>query len=290
MSGLKASLLENRGIIRVHGEEARSFLQALITNNVEQASETTAVYAALLTPQGKYLFDFLIVEKDGALMLDCDRGRIADLVKRLSFYKLRAKVLIENISDTVGVAALWGGETDLTDSFLDPRLKELGVRILLPRTDLQEKLAHSGAEMMDEDAYLRHRLSLGVGEAADFEPDRSFPLELNFDELNAIDFKKGCFIGQEVTSRVKRRGSVRKRLVPCHVEGAMPASGTAVMANDREVGTIFSGDAASSIALALLRLDLIKGASLLAHGSILVPQPPFWLAQMIMEAEHGSDE
>jgi len=294
MSMPKAALLPDRGVIGIAGEDARSFLQALITNTIDDVADGKAVYAALLTPQGKYLFDFFIVEAEDRLLLDCDAAKLPGLIKRLGFYKLRAKVSIEDMSSRLAVAAMWDGEAirPLQDAilFADPRLATLGQRALLPRDAAKSLLAQSGAHLVEEQEYQRHRIRLGVGDTADFESERSFPLELNLDELNAIDFKKGCFIGQEVTSRVKRRGSVRKRLVSCHVEGNLPLPGTNISSGAREAGTVFSGDAASGIVLALLRLDFLD-APLTAGDSKLIPQPQVWLARSIEEAEHdGPDQ
>ncbi|MEQ8281832.1 MAG: folate-binding protein [Parvibaculum sp.] len=286
MNGVKACALSGRGVLRVGGPEARSFLQGLVTNNADLATESQAVYAALLTPQGKFLFDFFIFadRKDSdAVLLDCDGARIADLVKRLTMYKLRAKVTIEDVSAAHGVAVYWNedGTAVAADGarLPDPRLAAMGARAILPK----EMLAALDGDMT---GWHRHRIRLGVGDAAeDFEPDRTFPLEVNLDLLNGIDFHKGCFVGQEVTSRTKRRGSVRKRLVPCDVEGDLPAPGTPVKAIAREVGTVFSGDAETTRVLALLRLDLIKNATLEASASGLTPDIPGWLAPEIQPGD-----
>lgn len=292
MSGLKASLLDERGVIAISGEDARSFLQALITNNIDEVVAGRAIYAALLTPQGKYLFDFFITEQEGRLLLDCARDRVPDLVKRLGFYKLRAKVTIEDVSSQFSVAALWGAPLTLPQeiaSFPDPRLAALGFRALLPAQGAQSLLARAGANIVDADHYAHHRIAQGIGDASDFEPERSFPLELNFDLLNGIDFKKGCFIGQEVTSRVKRRGSVRKRLMHCQVQGALPSPGSAVLSGEREVGSVFSVDTSANSLLALLRLDALA-LRLTVGDAVLVPAPASWLAHSIEEAAHAPDE
>lgn len=278
MNGVKTCALSERGVLRVGGPDARSFLQGLVTNNIDLAQQDRAVYAALLTPQGKFLFDFFISADpadNAALLLDCDGARMADLVKRLTMYKLRAKVEIEDISATQGVAVSWhadGAAVAATDTQrADPRLAAMGARAILPRNRLSA-IDGKAAE------WHRHRIGLGVGDAAaDFEPDRSFPLEVNLDLLNGIDFHKGCFVGQEVTSRTKRRGSVRKRLVPCNVEGDLPPPGTPIKAIMREVGMVFSGDRETARVLALLRLDLIKDATLEAGPSGLVPDIPGWM-------------
>jgi folate-binding protein YgfZ len=274
---LKATILPERGVLRVGGAEARTFLQNLITNNVDLADGAKAVYAGLLTPQGKFLFDFFIVAdpagKD-ALLLDCDGARIGDLQKRLNFYKLRAQVTIEDVSATHKVAAIWGGDAvpDVPGgAFADPRLAALGARLIAADPKVP------GAEGASPADYHRHRIAHGVGDAHfDFEPDRTFPLEVNFEELNGVDFQKGCFIGQEVTSRTKRRGTVRKRLLPCTVEGDVPKPHTPVRAVGREVGTVFSVDREGGRVLALLRLDLLNGAPLEVDFSTLTPHKPAW--------------
>ena len=294
MTGTLASHLSGRGVLRIGGEEARSFLQNLVTNDVEKAGPDRAVYSALLTPQGKFLFDFFITEdpaNKGALLLDCDGARTDELAKRLTMYKLRAKVTIEDVSESLGIAAIWredGTPAPEGPGFADPRLAAMGRRAILPKAAIEAATEAAGAGAVPETAWHRHRIGLGVGDAArDFEPDRTFPLEVNFDELNGIDFHKGCYVGQEVTSRTKRRGSVRKRLLPVHVEGDLPPPDTPVKGGAREVGTIFSGDAETSRALALIRLDLIGGSVLEAGTAEIRPEIPGWLR---LEAAEGEEQ
>lgn len=292
---LKATILPDRGVLRVGGPEARTFLQNLITNNVDLVDGTRAVYAALLTPQGKFLFDFFISKDDeggagsDAVLLDCDGARAADLVKRLNFYKLRADVTIENLSDTLKVMAVWGDDVvtiSLGGAHTDPRIPQMGIRIV----SADPKVA--GAEAATPADYHAHRIALGVGDAAkDFEPDRSFPLEVNFEEMHGVDFQKGCFIGQEVTSRTKRRGNVRKRLIPCDVEGNVPKPHTPVQSVGREVGTVFSVDKTGGRVLALLRLDLLNGAPLeVDSDTTLTPHKPVWAQFALAGAEDDAEE
>ena len=296
MTGARASRLSGRGIVRIGGPEARSFLQGLVTNNVDHADGGRLVYSALLTPQGKFLFDFFMAadpsDKD-AVLLDCDRARAGELVKRLSMYKLRAKVEIADRSGDFAVIALWNGDgTPLAEGpgLPDPRNAHMGRRLIVAVKDADAAMAGTKAAETPEQNWRRHRISLGIGEAAeDFEPDRTFPLEVNFAELNGIDFHKGCFVGQEVTSRSKRRGSVRKRLLPVQVEGDMPAPGTPVKGGVREVGTIHSTDAESERALALLRLDLIGGAVLEAGQAEIRPEIPGWLEVSLDGVEGDGD-
>ncbi|MBX3508028.1 MAG: folate-binding protein YgfZ [Parvibaculum sp.] len=296
MTGARASRLSGRGIVRIGGPEARSFLQGLVTNNVEQADGTRFVYSALLTPQGKFLFDFFMAGDPAdaeAVLLDCDGARAGELVKRLSMYKLRAKVEIEDRSGDFAVIAFWNADgSPMTDGpgLPDPRNPQMGRRAIFPAKGAEAAITAAKAAEVPEEAWHRHRISLGIGEAAeDFEPDRTFPLEVNFAELNGIDFHKGCFVGQEVTSRTKRRGSVRKRLLPVHVEGDMPAPGTPVKGGVREVGTIHSTDAESERALALLRLDLIGSAILEAGQAEIRPEIPGWLEVSLEGMEGESD-
>ena len=288
MSELKVAILPDRGLLRVGGEDARTFLQGLITNNVDLAKPGEAVYAGLLTPQGKFLFDFFVTAEDGALLIDCDGPRRADLLKRLAFYKLRANVTFEDLSGDHAVLAFWGeGAASLSaHSFADPRLPALGRRAITTTAD--DVVKASGAVLATAEDYHRHRIGLGVGDAArDFEPDRTFPLEVNFDDLNGIDFHKGCFVGQEVTSRTKRRGSVRKRLIPCLVEGDLPKPHTPVRSSGREAGMVFSGDPQTAHVLALLRLDLIEGAVIEAGDASLVPEIPDWASFKLQEETDG---
>ncbi|MGB5948925.1 MAG: folate-binding protein [Parvibaculum sp.] len=304
MSELKAAILPDRGVLRVGGADAREFLQGLVTNNVDLVKPGEAIYAGLLTPQGKFLFDFFITSEDGGFILDCDGGRVGELQKRLTFYKLRANITLEDLSAERSVIAFWGGaqaafpDPASTDPRLaalmysdprlaalvysDPRLAALGHRAISSAPEAA--IAAAGARSATPADYHRHRIALGVGDAAqDFEPDRSFPLEVNFDELHGVDFHKGCFVGQEVTSRTKRRGSVRKRLIPCRVQGDLPKPRTPVRASGREAGTVFSGDAETGRVLALLRLDLIEGAVLEAGEATLTPERPDWAAFSLAE-------
>jgi folate-binding protein YgfZ len=296
MTGARASRLPGRGMVRIGGPEARSFLQGLVTNNVDHADGTRLVYSALLTPQGKFLFDFFMAgdpADPAAVLLDCDGARAGELVKRLSMYKLRAKVEIEDRSAGFAVIAFWnedGSPMAEGPGLPDPRNPQMGRRAITPANDAEAVIKTSKATEVPAEAWRRHRISLGIGDAAeDFEPDRTFPLEVNFAELNGIDFHKGCFVGQEVTSRTKRRGSVRKRLLPVHVEGDMPAAGTPVKGGVREVGTIHSTDAESERALALLRLDLISGAVLEAGQAEIRPEIPGWLEASVEGMESSGD-
>jgi folate-binding protein YgfZ len=243
--------LEDRAVVAVSGPEARSFLQGLITNDVEHLAPGTGLYAALLTPQGKILFDFFLVEGDGAILIDCLAGARDGLIKRLSMYKLRAKLTIEP-RDQLAILAEWGdGAARHAIAYRDPRLASLGSRAVVARGEMQ-------AGLLSSEAYHAHRLGLGVPEAADFGSDRMFALDADLDELHAVDFAKGCYVGQELTARMKHRGTARKRLLALISSTGIPAPDTAVTANGKGIGEIVSGY--GNRGFALIRLDRLDEA------------------------------
>jgi folate-binding protein YgfZ len=255
-----AVLLDDRGVVRVSGEDAASFLQGVLTNDVERLGAHEARYAALLTPQGKILFDFLVVslpaDSGAAFALDCAASQAGDLAKRLSFYRLRAKVAIATESGDYCVLAYWGGEPENAPGgvvYADPRSAELGHREILPRA---KAVAIGEADLSDYEAL---RISLGVPKGgADFVYGDAFPHEANMDLLRGVDFEKGCYVGQEVVSRMKHRGGARKRIVRVRLEGAAPPPGTPVMDGELPVGAL--GSSAGADALAMLRLDRVEEA------------------------------
>ena len=256
----KAVLLDDRGVVRVSGEDAASFLQGVLTNDVEKLGPREARYAALLTPQGKILFDFLVVrlpaDNGAAFALDCSTAQAADLAKRLSFYKLRAKVAISDESADHCVLAFWGGEPQNAGgiAYVDPRAAELGWREILPRA---KGLAIGEASLSDYEAL---RISLGVPKGGvDFVYADAFPHEANLDLLQGVDFEKGCYVGQEVVSRMHHRGEQRKRIVRLALGGDAPERGTPVLAGETPIGTL--GSTSGRAALALLRLDRVEDAN-----------------------------
>jgi len=261
-----AVLLDDRGVVRVSGEDAASFLQGVLTNDVETLGAHQGRYAALLTPQGKILFDFLVVrlpaDIGAAFALDCSAIQAADLAKRLSFYKLRAKVAISNESADHCVLAYWGGEPENAPGgivYADPRSAELGHREILPRA---KGVAIGEAGLSDYEAL---RISLGVPKGGvDFAYGDAFPHEANMDLLHGVDFEKGCYVGQEVVSRMKHRGGARKRVARVRLAGAAPPPGTPVLDGELPVGTL--GASAGASALAMLRLDRVEDARAAGRG------------------------
>jgi folate-binding protein YgfZ len=257
----KAAVLDDRGVVRVSGADATGFLQGLLTNDVERLGPGEARYAALLSPQAKILFDMIVVsEPDGdgaAYLLDCAAAPAADLAKRLGFYKLRAKVAIADESADRAVVAFWGGEPENTPGgmvYADPRDSRLGWRAILQRL----KATAIGSEHSD----MYEGLRIGVGApkgGLDFAYGDAFPHDANFDLLHGVDFDKGCYVGQEVVSRMRHRGAARKRIARVKTAGAAPAPGTPILDRELAVGTL--GSSSGREALALLRLDRVEDAT-----------------------------
>jgi folate-binding protein YgfZ len=257
----KAASLDDRGIVSVSGADAAGFLQGLLTNDVERLEPGEARYAGLLTPQGKILFDMIVVRAPGsdgaAYLLDCAAVQAADLAKRLGFYKLRAKVAILDESATRAVAAFWGGEPAPVEGgvlYADPRDPRLGWRAILPRPIA----AALGSGHAGEYEGLRIGVVAAKG-GIDFTYGDAFPHDANLDLLHGVDFDKGCYVGQEVVSRMKHRGTGRKRIVRVKLDGPAPAPGVPVM--DRELAVGALGSSSGREALALLRLDRVEDAA-----------------------------
>jgi folate-binding protein YgfZ len=269
---MKAAFLPDRGVVKVAGEGARDFLNGLVTTDMKALRPATGRFGALLTPQGKIIVDFLITEAPsghgGGFLIDCPRALAQALADKLNIYKLRAKVAIENLSDSLGVLAAWDGQPAMMPdlAFADPRNGALGFRILVPE-ELAPKVALLiGAEPVDSSAYDAHRIAAGVPRGGlDFIYGDAFPHETNMDRLHGVDFDKGCYVGQEVVSRMQHRGTARTRTVRLVLDGFAPEPGTSILAGDKSVGTI--GSTAGRDALALLRID--RAADALAAGLAL---------------------
>jgi folate-binding protein YgfZ len=262
---MKAAFLPDRGVVKVSGEDARSFLNGLVTTDVTQLEPGMGRFGALLTPQGKIVVDFLITEvpagHGGGFLIDCPRALAPELAKKLGFYKLRAKVAVENLSESLGVIAVWDGDPAMRPdlAFSDPRAAPLGWRILAPE-DLAQKVAGLiGAGLVDSADYEAHRIASGVPRGGlDFIYGDAFPHETNMDRLHGVDFDKGCYVGQEVVSRMQHRGTARTRTVRVTLDGPRPEPGTTILAGDKPVGTM--GSAADNNGLALIRTDRVADA------------------------------
>ena len=254
-------LLGDRGVIEVGGADATGFLQRLITNSVLNIPKGEGRYAGLLTPQGKLLFDFFVVplpEGPGAgYLIDCAGEQTADLVMRLNLHKMRAKIAIGDKSEDFGVAAAFGGEVAAGLEGLiyrDMRAPHMGLRVIVPRGDALAKLDRAEASR-----YEAHRIARGVPKGGvDFVHGNAFVHDVNLDLMNGVDFKKGCYVGQEVVARVHYRNSARKRVVKIHFDGPGPGQGTQITAGETNIGQV--GSTAGVEGLAMVRLDRLEEA------------------------------
>ena len=263
----RLAALPRRAVIAVAGEDRTDFLQGLVSNDVTQVTADQAVWAALLTPQGKWLADFFILADSDRLLLDVEREQAQMLATRLARYRLRSRVTITPIPE-LHVHAAWDGKPDMPGLIArDPRLPEAGWRVIsdqaLPTTALE----------IDWD---RHRLSLGLPDGSrDLEADKTVLLEAGFDELSGVSWSKGCYMGQELTARTKYRGLVKRRLVPVAITGTAPPPGTPVTSDGREIGSMRSSQ--GTVGIAALRLDALEGP-LDCGGATLQVRVPAWMS------------
>lgn len=261
-------LLPDRAVVSVRGPDAAVFLQGLLTQSVAAAGQGGFAFGALLTPQGKILFDFLFAAEDDGFLFDCAAAAAESFMKRLALYRLRAQVEIARRSE---LGVFWAPEG--VEGFEDPRLPALGRRRLAPRD--------AAAAATGDGAYETRRIGLGVPECGkDYGPDEAFLMDVNADVLHGVDYRKGCFIGQEVTSRMKRKGEVRRRTLIARFDGAAPLKGARIEAGGSAVGEILSG--VEGAALALVRLDRLEsaraaGAKVAADGRPLALEVPAYL-------------
>ncbi len=268
--------LPDRAVIEIKGDDTLPFLQDLVTANVEGLRPGDAVHSALLTPQGKILFDFFILAIDSGVLVDCAAQSTPSLVQRLTMYRLRRALSIEPVDD-LAVAAAWGGAdlpaVDDGHVFRDPRNEQLGSRLIAPHAVI------ASIASQPPEAYLDHRYRLGIGDAAEIGSSELFPHEACYDQFASVDFSKGCYVGQEVVSRMQHRGTARSRLVPVDGSSALPAAGAKVIADDKQVGTLLG--AHGSNGLALIRLDRAAkaaqaGKALSVDGQPITMHKPAW--------------
>lgn len=277
------TLLPHRSVIALAGPDRVEFLQGLISNDTTKVTADRAIWAALLTAQGRFLNDMFVAEGGSeTLLMETERERAAALARKLTMYTLRSKVKVEDRAASMEVAVVFGEQADKAlgiekcVSYVDPRLPALGVRVLAPAGEAAATLGSHGfvpAVSADYDAL---RLSLGVPDGSrDLPVEKALLLESGFDELNGVDWKKGCYMGQELTARTKYRGLVRKRLFPVRLDGPLPAPGTPVERDGQKVGEIRSG--LGDRALAMLRLDRLQGDGLTAGSTRILPEVPAWM-------------
>jgi tRNA-modifying protein YgfZ len=267
MASQSLAQLNRRAVVALTGPDWRDFLQGLITQGVASLAAGEIRFGALLTPQGRLLYDLFVHGREDGCLIDCEAIHREALIMRLTMYRLRAKVTIE--PDEAPVAALWGGEAAPEGWARDPRLPELGWRAAGAPPP-------AGAAIVDEAAYETHRLTLGVPAPDDYGSEKTYPIEADFDLLGGIDFRKGCFIGQETTSRMKRRGQIRNRMVPITFEGEAPPFGAELLAGELRAGEALG--AHGGRAMALLRLDRLEAGPLtFGDGQRWRPLWPDWL-------------
>ena len=279
--------LADRGVLKLTGPDTQTFLQGLISNDVTKADGRNAVYAALLTPQGKFLYDFFLVGNENGVLIECRKDDLPTFSKKLRIFKLRSDVDLSDVTDDYTVHAVFGEDAascmasgisqqthdDGTIVYRDPRLGAAGIRVLACDSF---DLAALGGDTASPEAYQLHRISLGLPEAPiDLQADKSILLESGFDELNGVDWNKGCYMGQELTARTKYRGLVKKRLVPVVLSGAAEP-GTDIMHNGKVVGDLRS--VAGDRGLALIRLQALDAADDLLVGETRIhPEIPDWM-------------
>ena len=294
MSGKWALVAETRGVLRAGGGDLRGFLQGIVSNDVEKVTAERAIWSAFLTPQGKFLHEFFIAAQDDDFLLDCEAERLGDLKRRLSIYKLRSQVTLEDSSAAYAVVLFFGEEAlsalglpaeagaarplAAGSVFVDPRLAALGARAILPRDAVEGTITELGFAVASLGDYDRQRMALGVPEGSrDLEVERSILLENGFEELHGVDWDKGCFMGQELTARTKYRALIKKRLMPVEIEGPTPAPGTPILADGKEAGIMRSG--AEGLGLALMRLEYLEKvgeSGFVAGEAKLKPRKPDW--------------
>jgi len=293
---VRCALLKERELTALTGQDSRSFLQGMISNDIDQLSPSRSIYAAMLTAQGKYLHDFIMVDRSPAVWIDSEEARCDELTERLSLFQLNSDIHIARQGHLLTVAALWGNEAisclgleekvGATKPFgdglaiVDPRLPSLGSRLIAPAADVEALISSLGIERATSADYDSHRLRLGVPDGSrDMIVDKSFLLESNFEDLNGVAFDKGCYIGQENTARQKHRGTIRKRLVKVSIDGPPPDLGVPITWNKGEIGTMRSSRDGQGIAM--IRLDRwaeakAESAKLHAGPAIVIPVKPEW--------------
>ena len=257
--------LPDRSVLSVEGEDRVAFLQGLVSNDVAEAAPGRAVWAALLSPQGKWLADFFILSDGGSLFLDCEAGQAATLAAKLSRFRLRSRVAVA--PSPLRVFAGWG-EAPVAPGIVapDPRLPEAGWRVL----------AADAPTNADADGWDEHRLRLGLPNGScDLQADKTVLLEAGFDELGGVSWTKGCYMGQELTARTRYRGLVKRRLVPVDIEGPAPAPDTPLLLDGAEVGTMRSSRGGRG--LALLRVQAVRAAAIPCGHAVLKPRVPAWM-------------
>lgn len=285
---IAAVKLENRALIHMKGADAETLLQGLITFDMERLKTNDSGFGALLTPQGKVLFDFIILPMGDGFLFDTLAGAGSDLLKRMSMYKLRSDVQLEDVSDAYSVLAFVPSSPDdalpkLSDPIVsDPRHVGLGYRAYVPVADVDVVLAKANVSLDTSSSYTAKRVELAIPEApVDYKYADVFPHDINLDQMHGVGFDKGCFVGQEVVSRVKHRGTARKRIVIVSSDDKLPEPGTDIQSENKSIGTL--GSVADNKGLAMVRLDKVndvleEGRNINAGDVRVTPALPDWVS------------
>ena len=287
-------ILEDRGILYINGADAKEFLQNLISNDIEKVSETNSCFASLLTPQGKFLFAFIIIKHKSGFFIDCEKPQTEELFKQLSIYKLRSKVEIMNLSNEFVIAAFNREKflefEDTKDEpgntikyredpiLLDPRNKNLGARLIvnLEKLYLSLKKLELKDSKVDEYYELSHELGIVQKEMNKLQ-NKLFGIECNFEELNGIDFKKGCYVGQENTARIKLKNKLSKRLLPIQLISGKLHEGEPIYSDDIEIGRVLINNKYPFALIKYLDDNFKKAKELKSENAILRIKMPNWI-------------
>ncbi|KKJ78243.1 hypothetical protein WH95_02670 [Kiloniella litopenaei] len=293
MSNIAAIKLDHRTILKLDGEDLVPFLQAVVTQDIGRVSPTKSVWSALLTPQGKFLHDFFVASSpEGGFLLDCEKERAADLLRRLKLYKMRSKATLEQTDNRYSILALQGQNLDQKFGiplekgaskaiangciYIDPRHPAMGARAIIPTDKLSDFLKENALSESTLADYDQIRVALGIPDGSrDLEVEKSILLENGFNELDAIDWDKGCYIGQELTARTKYRALIKKRLLPVKLTGSIPEAGSDITNSGKNVGILRS--VYGNLGLATLKIDAIGSDQLLCNGTNVTPLLPDWI-------------
>lgn len=264
--------LKNRSVIAINGSDTEKFMQGLITNDIGKVTEREAIYALMLTPQGKYLFDFFIIKHDGGYLIDCAAEQIEKIIKKLSMYKLKSDVKIIDISKQYEIFAVIEGDVsnDMI-SYQDPRNEKMGRRVVIDiiRSSVYQEMVGRELESESYSIYNHLRISLAIPCGIDdMEPEKSFPHEFNMDNLNAIDYKKGCYVGQEVTARVHYKGTLRKTIYKIKSDKPLPQRGSEIRMDGHMAGTMLSSE--GNIGLAVLNIEDVEKVGIIKDNFVII--------------------
>ena len=287
-------ILEDRGLLFIQGSDANEFLQNLITNDINKVDDDNSCFASLLTPQGKYLFDFLLVKHKNGYFIDCEKKQVDALFKQLNAYKLRSKIEILNLSNEFVVAAFshekflkFEGAKDLAGStlkynedsvLLDPRNKKLGGRLIINLEKLYLSLKKLDLKSIDNIEYYKFSHKLGIPQKNTEQlRNKLFGIECNFIEMNGIDFKKGCYVGQENTSRIHLKNKLSKRLLPIEIINGKLKEGDKILINDQEIGKVLIDNSYPFALVKYLNDNFDPNAEYKSENSILKINKPKWI-------------